>query len=203
MTGPEFKYLIRLNDLTQSQVAELLGVSRQTINTWCKSSKISDSDEALINNKIKLEVKTNRQSELTKVKIEKGVPVYDVDATAGSGLDFSDHLPEHVKGYISLPNFKNCIAFIMVRGDSMYPKFKAGDLIGIEPVGDIDIIQWGHAYVVLTHDNQRMLKYVRKGKDDKTIILKSESDLYDDILLPKNKVLKMFMAKGPVRDDWQ
>lgn len=136
-------------------------------------------------------------------KVNNGIPVYDIDATAGGGLDFSNQLPETIKGYINLPNFKNCIAFIMVKGDSMYPRFKAGDLIGLEPLLDMDIIQWGQTYVVLTKDNQRLLKYVRKGKDEKHLILRSENPKYDDMDLHKSKVQKLFMAKGPVRDDWQ
>ncbi len=136
-------------------------------------------------------------------KIEAGVPVYDIDATAGGNLDFSNQLPETIKGYINLPNFKNCVAFIMVKGDSMYPRFKAGDLIGLEPLIDMDIIQWGQTYVVLTIDNQRLLKYVRRGTKEDFIILRSENEKYDDMLLHRSKIRKLFMAKGPVRDDWQ
>lgn len=194
MKGSELKQLLRTENITQDAAAELLGVSRQTVNTWCKQDVLDEDIVEKIAKRLKVKALDKKNG---------AVPVYDVDATAGGGMDFSTQLPETVKGYISLPNFRNCIAFIMVRGDSMYPKFKAGDLIGLEPVQDLDIIQWGHAYVVVTHDNQRMLKYIRKGKDDNHLILKSESDLYDDISIPKKKLIKLFMAKGPVRDDWQ
>jgi phage repressor protein C with HTH and peptisase S24 domain len=193
MKGSEFKILLKVKGLTQEAAADLIQVSRQTINTWCKLDELDKDVVETIQKR--LNVKT-----LDKIG---GVPVYDVDVTAGNSLDFSNHLPEKIKGYISLPNFQNCFAFIMVRGDSMYPKFKAGDLIGLELVNDMEIIQWGHAYVIVTHDNQRMLKYVRKGKDDQHLILKSEDSHYDDISLPRKKIIQLYMAKGPVRDDWQ
>ncbi len=194
MKGFDFKQLLRIKNLTQDQAGDLIGVTRQTINTWCKTDLLDEEVVEKINRKLNV-----KQPDISI----KPVPVYDIDVTAGDSLEFSNHLPELIKGYISLPNFKNCIAFIMVRGESMQPKFKAGDLIGIEPVVDMDIIQWGHVYVVVTHDNQRLLKYVRKGKDENHLALKSENDQYDDIILPKKKVIKLYMAKGPVRDDWQ
>lgn len=131
-----------------------------------------------------------------------GVPVYDLEATAGN-LELSQHIPELIKGYINLPNFRDCIAFLYVRGDSMYPKFKAGDLIGVAPVTDIEIIQYGQAYLLITKDNQRMLKYIRRGQDEEHLILRSESQNFDDIKIKKEKVLKLYMVKGPIRDDWQ
>jgi phage repressor protein C with HTH and peptisase S24 domain len=214
MTGQEFKKLLTLNDLSQEQAAQVFGVSRQTINTWCKVELLSKEIVDKVNTLLKVKTFSTENSTLKVTpyktiideskEVNVGVPVYDLDVTAGTDLEYSSNgLPEKIKGYISLPNFKNCVAFIMVRGDSMYPKFKAGDLIGVEPVKDLDIIQWGHAYVVVTHDNQRMLKYIRKGKNESTIILRSEDDKYDDIIIEKRKIIKLYMAKGPVRDDWQ
>lgn len=131
-----------------------------------------------------------------------GVPVYDIDATAGN-MELGNDFPELIKGYINLPSFRDCIAFLNVRGDSMTPKLKAGDIIGVIPVQDMDIIQYGQTYLVVTKDNQRMIKYLRKGKDDSHLILKSENNHYDDINLEKKKIVKLFIVKGPIRDDWQ
>lgn len=131
-----------------------------------------------------------------------GSPIYDIEATAGD-FEFSQNFPELIKGYINIPSFKECIAFLYVRGDSMYPRLQSGDLIGVIPVQDISIIQYGQVYLVVTVDNQRMIKYVRKAKDNKEVILRSENQHYDDIELLKDKILKLYMVKGPVRDNWQ
>jgi transcriptional regulator with XRE-family HTH domain len=210
--GEILKQLIKEQGIRQEDFAESIGVSRTYLirlfdKKELKPEFIDKAVSVLGVHKDLFYVYTNEHdsSALNNpvTTYGKGIPVYDIDVTAGTSLDFSDHLPELIKGHISLPNFRNCVAFIMVRGDSMYPKFKAGDLIGLEPVQDLDIIQWGHAYVVVTHDNQRMLKYIRKGKDENHLVLKSESELYDDVIIPRKKVIKLFMAKGPVRDDWQ
>lgn len=194
--GDKLKAFIKGRPEGVGGIADLLGMTRQNLGYHLRKEVLDEDFVRLVREKIS-------GVENVFSKKESRVPVYDIDASAGNGLDFSNHLPEKIKGYISLPNFARCIAFIMVRGDSMYPKFKAGDLIGLEPVTDLDIIQWGHAYIIITHDNQRMLKFVRKGKDENSLILKSENELYDDIILPKKKIIKLFMAKGPVRDDWQ
>jgi SOS-response transcriptional repressor LexA len=177
-------------------VADRTGYSKEAISNM-------KSGRDAISHKFQTKFETEFGDVLNAKKQGGGIPVYDIDVTAGGNLDFSNQLPETIKGYINLPNFKNCIAFIVVKGDSMYPRFRAGDYIGIEPLLDMDIIQWGQPYVVLTTDNQRVLKYLRHGKDDLHITLKSENPNYDEMHLKKNKIRKIFMAKGPVRDDWQ
>lgn len=63
-----------------------------------------------------------------------------------------------------------------------------------------EIISWsyfyfGQIYLVLTED-YRMLKYVRKHKDENYIILKSENKSYDDIELKKSQILKLFVVEN-------
>lgn len=208
--GKRLRKLIDDNGTSVTEFSSALEMTRQNVNHHLRKETLDEDFLRLIKDKagfVNLEKGFSKKLTTSKGKksgsVEEGTPVYDIDATAGGNLDFSNQLPETIKGYINLPNFKKCIAFITVRGDSMYPKFRAGDLIGIEPLEDMDIIQWGQVYVVLTMDNQRVLKYVRKGKDENHFILKSENPNYDDMLLNKTKVRKLFMAKGPVRDDWQ
>lgn len=50
--------------------------------------------------------------------------------------------------------------------------------------------------------NQRMIKSIRKGKDNH-LVLRSENPNYDDIELHRTKIRKLYMVKGPIRDDWQ
>jgi phage repressor protein C with HTH and peptisase S24 domain len=53
MKGSDFKSYLRIQNITQDKAAETLGVSRQTINTWCKT----DSLDIDIINKIKAKYK--------------------------------------------------------------------------------------------------------------------------------------------------
>lgn len=134
--------------------------------------------------------------------IKKGVPVYNVDFTAGDLTQFSDE-PNRVIGTIDLNGFRNCIAFVQVKGSSMYPDFVAGDLIGVEPIPSLEIIEYGQPFAVETKNNQRMIKIIRRGKDDDNLILRSTNKDYDDIHIHKSKIQKLYKVHGPVRDQWQ
>ncbi len=48
-----------------------------------------------------------------------------------------------------------------------------------------------------------MVKYVRRGKDNSMLVLRSENEKYDDIEVKLSKLEKLYMVKGPIRDDWQ
>ena len=132
----------------------------------------------------------------------KGVPIYNTDFTAGDIAQFGDE-PEKVIGHIDLNGFRKCIAFVYIKGSSMYPAFVAGDLIGIEPISDFEIIEFGQQYGIITTNGQRMVKIIRKGETSDMVILKSVNPEYDPIDLPKNKISKLFKVHGPVRDQWQ
>jgi len=207
--GKNIKGLREARKLTQEEFAKKLGISRSTLANY--ETEISKPEyDTLIRIANVLNVKLDdiinvdmKKAVLANVQDRaEGVPYYDLDATAGN-IELSNHIPETIRGYINLPNFRDCIAFLNVRGDSMYPKYRAGDIIGLVPVTDREIIQWGQTYMLVTKDNQRMIKYLRRAKDADQLLLRSENDKYDDIHLPKKKVLKLFMVKGPIRDEWQ
>jgi len=131
----------------------------------------------------------------------EGIPIYNVPVTGGDMVQF-DGMPELIIGKIDLPAYHECIAFLPVVGDSMYPRYKSGDLIGIIPVIDGSIIQWGNPYVIITNDEQRMLKYIRRNlTNSESVILRSENDKFDDIDMPASKIKKLYRVKGPVRNE--
>ncbi len=206
--GKALREKLKEIDLTQDEISGHLGMSRQNLNHHMRKDILDEGFVRLIKERLGfISLENGFSNEMLEkvikaVKSKKGTPVYAVEATAGN-MELNGSLPEVVEGYINLPSFKDCFAFLYVRGDSMYPKFKAGDLIGLAKLRDIDIIQYGQVFLVITKDDQRMIKYVRKGKDDNHLVLRSENKEYDDISLDKKKVSKMFMVKGPIRDDWQ
>ena len=57
---------------------------------------------------------------------------YYPNVSASAGLDISTLNQELEKVPIYLPNFGKDIDFINVYGDSMYPKYNAGEIIGIK-----------------------------------------------------------------------
>jgi hypothetical protein len=129
----------------------------------------------------------------------KGIPVYDIDFTAGDVTQFSD-FQELVIGYINFSGFRNCIAFEKVKGNSMFPTFTAGDLVGLEPQENINIIEYGQPFAIVTTGKQSLIKIIRKGKDNDNLILRSNNKDFDDIDIHKKEILRLYKAHGPIRD---
>jgi DNA-binding XRE family transcriptional regulator len=179
--------------LTQQEMAHRLGISPRMYFDYEKGAFVGKAKKLA---EFKAKLASNVQE-----TIHAGVPVYDVQATAGDGMKFAGELPEKILGYIHLPAFAKCVAFVFNRGDSMYPKLKAGDMIGLIPVSDMDIIEYGQVFLIVTQDDQRLVKYIRRGNDDEHLILRSENEKYDDINIHKSKILKLYKVQGPVRAD--
>jgi len=199
MVGEQLRAYRKANDLSQERMAAIIGVPRSRYQKWEDGvAQPKYEDQLKIDKILSGIVEESKALYLTN----SGSPIYDTEVTAGE-FDFNGDMPERIIGYISLPNFKACKAFVYVRGDSMYGELKAGDLIGIIPVTDTDIIQYGNIYLIVTNDDQRMVKYIRRGQDDNHLILRSKNKNYDDIHLHRSKVRRLFMVKGPIRDEWQ
>ena len=129
-----------------------------------------------------------------------GVPVYDIDVTAGvmpRAMMFAD---ENIIGYIDLPNMSQRCRIVKVSGDSMEPVINNGDYIAVREVTDTSILYWGQIYVVLL-DDYRMVKYLRKHPDSGQIVLRSANPSYDDIELPRQAIRKLFFVNNIIHID--
>ena len=128
------------------------------------------------------------------------IPMYEnVDALGGKIDIFVDNNSAYVTGYAEIPNLGDSDAIIKISGDSMYPRYKAGDLIAIKRIHDFGVIQYGQPHVIVTAE-QRLVKYLRRGPDKNHWLLCSENKAhYDDFPIEIGKVKHLFLIRGLVR----
>ena len=124
-----------------------------------------------------------------------GVPVYDIDVTAGTmprAMMFAD---EQIVGRIDLPDLvnQNC-RIVRVSGDSMYPVIQPGDYIAVKELSNIHQIFWGQIYVVLL-DDYRLVKHVRRHTDPNMVILRSANTAYDDMEIYRNEIRDLMFVQ--------
>lgn len=124
----------------------------------------------------------------------QGVPVYDVDVTAGFGPLDRMLTAERITGHIDLPQLNNPQneRIVRVSGNSMEPAILHGSYIAIRAV-QTDTIFWGQAYVIILED-YRMVKILRKHKDPNMVILHSENPDYDDIEISRSSIISLYMV---------
>lgn len=133
---------------------------------------------------------------------DERVPFFDVELTKlRTALPdiFSDNIPEY---YVDYRPFNDCAAYLPIYGDSMAPRFIAGEIIAIKEVVNHDIILWGEAHLVVTdHQANGMvtIKLLYQHEDNTKIILRSTNPEYSgDTVIDKMSIIRLYIIKGKI-----
>lgn len=129
------------------------------------------------------------------------IPVYDINAAANLETLFTNN-PQHVLGEIKIPNAPDCDGAIYVRGDSMYPLVKSGDMVSYKQLYNIDNLISGEMYVVDFHldgNDFLVVKYVKWEEKHASLRLISYNQHHEDILIPASAVRAIALIKIVIR----
>lgn len=129
-----------------------------------------------------------------------GVPVYDIDVTAGCRELSLELTAERIIGRINLPSLSEDAVIVRVSGDSMDPKVKNGSYVAIRPVRDITYIHWGGIYVIIL-DDYRMVKFIRRNDDRSLVTLHSANPDYDDMEVRRQDIRKLYIVEAVISCD--
>ena len=134
----------------KSQFAKMLGITPQTINTWISRNTFNaeliyakcegvsanwlltgcgsmiNEQEREVNASLQVQEKFPLKTD-NLVDLQR-IPLYNLEATAGLVSLFND-VDAIPISYISLPDLPACDGAVYVRGDSMYPLLKSGDIV--------------------------------------------------------------------------
>ena len=147
-----------------------------------------------------------KDSGIEKLKhneVGSGVPYFeDVESTGGIIIGKANGGNEVPTFFIDYEHFNDCTAYIQHVGDSMYPKYCAGEIIAVKRVYNLDIILWGEAYLVVTNSNAndlRTVKLVFQNEDKSKITLRSSNPNFKgDTEISKDDIISMFIIKGKI-----
>lgn len=209
------KYLIKLSGKSQAEFARMLSIDPSNLSKHL-SGKLAVSD-ALIN-RIVVDMGVSKQwlKEGEDVPFSKnagmalpvvdmmqeqgrrsdGIPVYDIDVTAGCTPLEAQLTSDRITGYVSLPRLSPDTLIVRVSGDSMTPDIIDGGMIALRPVVNTETIFWGQIYVVVT-DDFRLVKYVRRHPSNREkVILHSANPNYDDMEVDRADIRAMFRVEA-------
>lgn len=218
--------LIEIKGLTNYRIAKVLGISATTIANYREGKTTPDTEilsklaqylgvkvDYLLDNNFKgsgiskplSKIHINKKSEIIeKIDLvedkrqavkQKTIPYYP-DINASAGMDF---LAENGNNYnipIRIPNV-DAEAYINVFGDSMYPKYCSGEIIGIKRI-EKEMVFFGHAYVIQMIDGEAYIKYIDPGKDDEHWLLRSENLAYKPKQFHLSKIRNIFVIKAVI-----
>lgn len=135
-----------------------------------------------------------------KVEIQD-IPLYDLSATAGLMAIFNDTIA-NPDDYLRVPNLPPVDGAIYVRGESMTPLLKSGDIIIYKKLAlSLDSVLWGQIYLLSFEaggDFFTVIKYLQKADRPDYIRLVSQNSQYEPKDIPLSSIRALAIVKASI-----
>ena len=140
---------------------------------------------------------------MPQVKAERptgdGKPFYDVDFALGFNGMYNDE-PNVPSKLISVPGYEKADFWCRTSGDSMKPFISNGDIIALKEIEDWQsFLPMNEVYAIMTTNDLRTVKVVRKGSDDEHLTLHAYNEEYEDQEISKSAITKVFKVIGALK----
>lgn len=178
-------------DVNQSEIARAIGVKPAYLSDIL-NGRIALSDQI----KEKLGKEFPESDVVFENSEQKGLPLIPIEAVAGFGTQQFPDIP--VEGFYQIAEFSTADFLVRIKGDSMTPKYNAGDIIACKKVTDLLFFQWGRVYVVDTKSQGMMVKRVRQSTTEEKIRLVSENPDYDPFDIPRSDINAVSLVMGAI-----
>lgn len=192
MNAEKLKELRTKAGFTQEELAKKLNVTRKTINSYENGSSIPDHLEIILN-----KILNHDDGSVTLGYI---TGFYLPEVSASAGLETSINNDELKKIPVTIPGWEKDIIFINVFGDSMYPKFNSGEVIGVKYV-EFQYLNYGYPYVVVFNDGEVFIKIIQPGKDEDHLVLESVNAFYKPKEFHKSLIKSFYSIKGVIKKE--
>lgn len=211
------------------ELANLLGISKSTLSNWVSRDSL-DYDKvfskcerinidwlltgrgSMLREEQQLEDKSEpvkspqiqilHHPKVPEKKIEQqSIPVYDVSVAANLKTVF-DNKDQNILGEISMPDIPRCDGAVYVRGDSMYPLLKSGDIVGYKEIHDFSNVIYGEMYIVaydIEGDEYVCVKYINRSEQDGCVKLVSYNPHHDPKDIQVTRITAMALVKFSIR----
>lgn len=127
------------------------------------------------------------------------VPLYEFEATAGLYAIFND-LSVEPTDYLRVPNLPPVDGAVYVRGESMSPLLKSGDIVMYKKKElSLDSILWGEIYLLSFEtdgDSFTAVKYIKKSDRPDYVRLTSFNPEYEPKDIPMESIRALALVKA-------
>ena len=209
---------LKKQGISRAEIARKMGILPQTLNNVINGTRgISDDflDKFIATfniSQLELVRRNDGIQPITPIdhrfilrtdhKLEsQDIPLYDLSATAGLMAIFNDN---HISpdDYLRIPNLPPVDGAIYVRGESMTPLLKSGDIIIFKRLAlSLDSILWGQIYLLsftAGGDFFTVVKYVQKSDTTDCIRLVSHNDRFQPKDIPLSSIQALAIVKASI-----
>ncbi len=129
------------------------------------------------------------------------VPLYDFDAAAGLVAIFNDRHPIPAD-FLKIPNMPPVDGAVYVRGESMFPLLKSGDIVMYKKKElAMDSIIWGEIYLlsfISDGDTYTAVKYIQKSDQQDMVRLASFNPSFAPKDIPISSITALALVKASI-----
>lgn len=131
-----------------------------------------------------------------KKSLFKPISYYNLNVSAGSVVFLDNGLIENHKpdDYLFIPNNIDADIALPTYGHSMYPEISNGDKVAYKFIKDWSFFNYGMKYLITT-DEQRMVKYLKKSTIIGNVLLTSRNSDYQDIEMPIDTIRAILQVR--------
>lgn len=210
LSGKEARYILQQNNVNLSWLSELLGIKPQSLQSRLNATTFSPENQLMIN-KVTGRRIFDIDIDIPDIEADANrIPVLDLRTAAGfEYVTLEDTMTLQnppVAEYVTMSGLKGCVG-LYVYGDSMSPEYRAGDIVFVRKEPELDGIDYGRAYMIVTA-SERVLKCIYKSNHDADLIrlvsINEDVNRHGDRLFPdrevrKDNIIAVYRVEGVFR----
>jgi len=182
-----------------AEISAKTGFSKGSISEIIKGKR-APSDAFL---KKFVEVYKIEDSELFETDLKSKIEptgYYYPEVSAAAGMDKDMQNDDLKKIPVTIPGWDKDISFINVFGDSMYPKYNAGEVIGVKLI-EFQFINYGYPYVVVLTNGDTYIKIIQPGSDSEHLLFESTNEFYKPKEFHLSLIKSFYSIKGVIKKE--
>lgn len=219
MTNERVKLIRKQLGMTQDQLAQRLGIGKAALSMIeTGKAKLSSRNRNILIQELNVNPDWidsgkgqmfNAEPDLTAYRHRtdnllplQSVPLYSIEGSAGLVPLFSEQVETKPVDFIHIPNLPKCDGALYVRGDSMYPLLKSGDIVLYKQLNDIDDIFWGDMYLLsidIDGEEYVTVKYIQKSERPGYVRLVSQNPHHADKEIAISRIRAIALVKASIR----
>lgn len=130
--------------------------------------------------------------------IQPDLKFYDGEDSLSKDI-FKDKEGDLASSVFKLNIFRDCDIALTFHGNAMAPLCNTGDIvICMEVSGWDNWVDYGQLFLIVTRDNQRLIRYIRKSTTDGFFKLAGINPQFDDIELPISEIEFLYLVRGKI-----
>ena len=186
---------IKDNGITAYKIAEKTSLTEVGINKILNGNSKNPRPDTL---KILEDFIHNFKSSLHNKNDVTGFYYPEVSASAGMDKEMQNDDLKRIP--VTIPGWDKDVSFINVYGDSMYPKYNAGEIIGVKFI-EFQYLNYGFPYVIILNNGDTYIKIVQPGSDNDHLLLVSVNEFYKPKEFHLNLIKGFYSIKGVIKKE--